>query len=99
MALDIANRALPDIYASRGGTITRATCYKGGYGCHIIIDHGDGFQTLYAHLNRFYVSGGTVSQGQAIGQMGSTGRSTGPHLHFEVRANGRTVNPWSYVRQ
>lgn len=98
MALDIANREAPDVYAAESGTISLATCYTWGYGCHIIIDHGDGFQTLYGHLQSFYVGAGQgVSRGQAIGRMGSTGRSTGTHLHFEVRTGGEIVNPWGYL--
>lgn len=97
MAIDIANKSAPDVYAAEAGTITLATCYQWGYGCHIIIDHGDGFQTLYAHLSSFYVTGGSVSRGQAIGRMGSTGRSTGTHLHFEVRSGGQLLNPWGYL--
>jgi murein DD-endopeptidase MepM/ murein hydrolase activator NlpD len=98
MALDIANRASPDVYAAESGTIVSATCLKWGYGCHIVVDHGGGMQTLYAHLSRFYVTGGKVDRGQAIGRMGSTGRSTGTHLHFEVRIGGHAVNPWGYVK-
>ena len=98
MALDIANRASPDVYAAESGTITLATCLKWGYGCHIIITHSDGSQTLYGHMSQFYVTGGKVERGQAIGRMGSTGRSTGTHLHFEVRIGGRAVNPWGYLK-
>lgn len=98
MALDIANREAPDVYAAESGKISLATCYTWGYGCHIVLDHGDGFQTLYAHLQSFYVSAGqSVSRGQAVGRMGSTGRSTGTHLHFEVRTGGQVVNPWGYL--
>lgn len=99
MALDIANRAAPDVYAAESGQVVFATCQKFGYGCHILVEHPDGLQTLYAHLSSFYVSGGgKVSRGQALGRMGSTGRSTGTHLHFEVRVGGRAVNPWGYVK-
>jgi murein DD-endopeptidase MepM/ murein hydrolase activator NlpD len=99
MAFDIANNALPQVIASRGGKVSYADCISTGYGCHIIIDHGDGMQTLYAHLSSFSVSSGqTVSQGQVIGRMGSTGRSTGPHLHFEVRKNGALLNPQNFLR-
>lgn len=99
MALDIANRAAPDIYAAEGGTVTLATCYQWGYGCHVVVDHGNGMQTLYAHLSSFYVSTGQgVARGDALGRMGSTGRSTGTHLHFEVRTGGIAVNPWSYLQ-
>lgn len=81
------------IHACRGGTVVRANWY-GGYGNAIIVDHGGGMQTLYAHQSAFAVSAGQrVSAGQHIGYVGSTGNSTGPHLHFEVYINGRTVDP------
>jgi murein DD-endopeptidase MepM/ murein hydrolase activator NlpD len=73
--------------------------WNGGYGNHVIIDHGNGFTTLYAHLTSIFVEPGmTVSQGQQIGTMGSTGNSTGPHLHFEVRYGGVPYNPASYLK-
>jgi len=97
-ALDIANKALPSVIASDGGTVIFAGCVGYGYGCHIIIDHGNGFSTLYAHLSRIDVGAGqAVGQGAAIGQVGSSGRSTGPHLHFEVRVGGVPKNPLSYL--
>ena len=65
-----------------------------GYGYHIVIDHGNGYQTLYAHLNSIYVNvGDNVAQGQQIGEMGNTGNATGPHLHFEIRQNTVVRNP------
>lgn len=99
--LDIAGPVGTPIYAMRGGTVIKSQCgYNGGYGCYIIIDHGNGLQTLYGHNSKLYVSPGqTVSQGEVISLMGSTGRSTGPHVHFEVRVNGRRVNPLQYVRR
>ena len=98
MALDIANNAAPDVAAGDGGIVIFSGCIKYGYGCHIILDHGDGFQTLYAHMQALYVSvGAKVARGQAIGKVGSTGRSTGTHLHFEVRTNGIIVNPLPYL--
>jgi len=67
----------------------------GGYGNMIMIDHGNGYQTLYGHLSSVSAGcGASVSQGQYIGSSGSTGNSTGPHLHFEVRYLGGFVNPW-----
>lgn len=98
MALDIANNAAPDIAAAESGTIVYSGCIRYGYGCYIIIDHGNGLQTLYAHMQALYVSsGGSVVRGQAIGRMGSTGRSSGTHVHFEVRTNGVIVNPLGYL--
>ena len=99
MALDIANNTLPPVLASDTGTVTFAGCLPYGYGCHIIIDHANGFQTLYAHLSYIAVTPGqAVAQGQTIGALGSTGRSTGPHLHFEIRNGGVLENPLSYLK-
>lgn len=99
MALDIANRALPAVIASDGGTVVFSGCIGYGYGCHVIIDHGNGFSTLYAHLSRIDVNAGAVvSQGQKVGNLGSTGRSTGPHLHFEIRNGGVLQNPTAYLQ-
>lgn len=84
-------------YAAASGTVTFAG-WKGSYGYLVIIDHGNGYQTYYAHCSALYVSAGqTVTQGQNISAVGSTGNSTGPHLHFEIRYNGNTLNPQSYV--
>lgn len=72
--------------------------WSGGYGNHIIVDHGNGFVTLYAHLNSIYVSAGeSVTRGQQIGSLGNTGNSTGPHLHLEIRYQGVPRNPLSYL--
>ena len=69
-----------------------------GYGNYCIIDHGNGYTTLYGHARDIYVKEGQkVSRGQSIGEVGSTGTSTGAHLHFEVRINGGTVNPLNYL--
>lgn len=95
--IDIPGRAGTTIYASGGG-IVRFSGRSGGYGEMIEIDHGNGMSTRYAHLSRLLVAPGMpVSRGEAIGLMGSTGRSTGSHLHFEVRVNGRAANPLSYL--
>lgn len=98
--IDIANSALPAVLAADAGTVTVAGWPDSqGYGNRIIIDHGNGFSTLYAHLSRVYVAAGqTVKRGDAIGQEGSTGRSTGPHLHFEMRKGGVAVNPLQYLQ-
>ena len=102
-ALDIAIGYGVDIYASNNGTVVNANYSSTGYGNHIIIDHNNGYYTLYAHLSRFHVSTGqVVSSGQTIAAMGSTGASTGPHLHFEVwvgkpYAGGYRINPWEVL--
>lgn len=99
MALDIANNALPPVLASDTGTVTFAGCLTYGYGCHIILDHGNGYQTLYGHLSSIGITPGqAVSQGQQIGNLGSTGRSTGPHLHFEIRSGGAQLNPLNFLK-
>jgi len=99
MALDIANPGAPAILAADSGTVSYAGCLSWGYGCHVVIDHGNGYQTLYAHLSRYDVEAGqSVSQGQVIGMMGSTGRSTGTHLHFEIRQGGQLLNPLNFLK-
>ena len=101
-AVDIASRDKPAVWAAGSGTVVKASSgtWGGGYGNHIIIDHGDGLQTLYAHLDHLTVNEGDyVEQGQAIGQMGNTGRvygATGIHLHFEVIKNGVKQSPSNY---
>lgn len=85
------------IRASKGGSVVTAA-YDDGYGYHIVIDHGGGMATLYAHNSDLFVSaGGSVSQGEPIAACGSTGQSTGDHLHFEVRVNGSPVDPMGYL--
>ena len=98
--IDIANRAAPDVLAADSGKVVSAGWLDGyGYGNRVIIDHGNGYRTLYAHLQKIYViSGQTVARGGAVGKMGSTGRSTGTHLHFEVTRNGSSLNPLSVLR-
>ncbi len=98
--IDLPNKAAPPIVAAAGGTVVVAGWPDNyGYGNRVMIDHGNGYQTLYAHLSNIYVSNGErVSRGQTIGKMGSTGRSTGIHLHFEIRFKGIAVNPLSILR-
>ncbi|MFA9288287.1 MAG: peptidoglycan DD-metalloendopeptidase family protein [Weeksellaceae bacterium] len=99
MALDIANNAMPPIIASDTGTVTYAGCLTYGYGCHVIIDHANGYQTLYGHLSSIEISPGqAVTKGMRIGVMGSTGRSTGIHLHFEIRSGGAQQNPLGFLQ-
>ncbi|OGG32102.1 hypothetical protein A3I51_01600 [Candidatus Gottesmanbacteria bacterium RIFCSPLOWO2_02_FULL_38_8] len=99
MAVDIANRSAPPIAAGDAGMVVFAGCVKYGYGCHVIINHPEGFQTLYAHMSSFNVSAGqSVGRGQVLGKMGCTGRCTGTHLHFEVRKNGVILNPLSFLK-
>ncbi len=99
IACDIANSSMPPVFAVQDGVIKdvyRFTVY--GYGNAVLITHSNGVETLYAHLNEVYVSKGqSVSQGQSIGQMGTTGNSTGVHCHFEVRINGVKQNPLNYL--
>ncbi len=97
---DIANRAAPAVSASDGGRVIVAGWPdNSGYGNRVIIDHGNGYTSLYAHLSNIYVSAGdTVSRGQLIGQMGSTGRSTGTHLHLEIHYKGVALNPLNILK-
>lgn len=91
--IDIANKAGTDIYASASGVVTFSG-YNGSYGRMIIISHGNGYTTVYAHNSRNLVNvGDRVTKGDVIAKMGSTGRSTGPHVHFEIRKNGKPINP------
>lgn len=98
--VDIANRAAPGISASDGGRVVVAGWPdNSGYGNRVIIDHGNGYTSLYAHLSNIYVTvGDSISRGQLIGQMGSTGRSTGTHLHLEIHFKGVPLNPLAILR-
>lgn len=98
--IDIANKEGPGILAADAGKVVAAGWPTGwGYGNRVTIDHGNGFQTLYAHLSKIYVQPGqSVNRGDLIGQMGSTGRATGVHLHFEIVKNGVKVNPLNYLK-
>lgn len=95
--VDIATSKGTTIVASAGGTVT-FTGWQGGYGNLVIVSHGSGVQTYYAHCNTISVTAGTeVSQGQKIAEVGSTGNSTGPHVHLEIRVNGSPTNPENYI--
>jgi murein DD-endopeptidase MepM/ murein hydrolase activator NlpD len=95
--IDLAGNEGEAVYASDAGVIVYAGWNDYGYGNMIMIDHGNGFQTLYAHLSALNVGcGQSVGQGEVIGAIGNTGRSSGAHLHFEIMA-GTKVNPWSYL--
>lgn len=97
--VDIAESWLPPIYACGDGVVTRAGWDPFGLGLHVIIDHGNGYETVYGHMSRLDVGfGQRISQGHVIGIMGSTGRSTGPHVHFIVKYNGVPQNPFNYIR-
>lgn len=97
-AIDIPAPSGTPVLAADGGTVIAAS-YRGSYGNHIMIRHANGYVTLYAHLSSMSVRpGDQVFQRQEIGRVGSTGRSTGPHLHFEIIRNGVQVNPLNYMR-
>jgi murein DD-endopeptidase MepM/ murein hydrolase activator NlpD len=95
--IDIANSTGTPVLATASGRVVEAS-YRSGWGRLIIVDHGYGFRTYYAHLRAFAVSvGDTVSKGQRIGSMGNSGSSTGTHLHYEVHVRGEPVNPREYM--
>ena len=95
--IDIAAPTGTPLLAARGGIVTFAGTMS-GYGYVTLIDHGGGFVTAYAHQNRLIaMAGQRVAQGQQIGEVGSTGRSTGPHVHFEIRLGGSPRNPRTYL--
>ncbi|MBS4538499.1 peptidoglycan DD-metalloendopeptidase family protein [Clostridium sp. D2Q-11] len=96
--IDLAASTGTTIRAADNGVVTFAG-YSGSYGYMIKVDHGNGYATKYAHSSKLYVSKGQkVAKGQSIAAVGNTGRSTGPHLHFEVLVNGRHRNPYNYLR-
>ncbi len=91
--VDFAGKRGSDVIAVAAGVVVEASSQK-GFGRYVEVDHGNGWTTRYAHLDSFDVAAGDiVTRGQRLGAMGSSGRSTGPHVHFEVRQNGRKVNP------
>lgn len=98
-AYDIANRSGGPILAADSGTVIVAGWTSSGYGNHIMVDHGNGYVTLYAHLSLIQVrEGQRLNRGDVMGQMGSTGRSTGTHLHFEIRRGGILLDPSGFLR-
>jgi murein DD-endopeptidase MepM/ murein hydrolase activator NlpD len=97
--IDLAGPMGTPIYATADGTVLRAGWNSGGYGNLVELDHGKGIATRYGHMSAILVSAGQhISRGQQIGRMGSTGRSTGSHLHYEVRIDGRPVNPIPFMK-
>ncbi|MGC8781993.1 MAG: peptidoglycan DD-metalloendopeptidase family protein [Anaerolineae bacterium] len=97
-AIDIGSYVGNPVRAADSGYVVVAGWSDVGYGYYIVLDHGNGIQTLYAHLSRIFVNAGdSVGQGTVIGHVGSTGNSTGPHLHFEVRRGGVQQNPFNYL--
>lgn len=97
--IDLVAPAGTQILATSPGVITEAG-WCGGYGYCVTVDHGDGYHTLYGHLSRVdVIAGQKVTSGQRLGLVGSTGQSTGPHLHYEVRINGRPVDPRPYINR
>lgn len=97
-AIDIAAPAGTPIYAASAGTVIHSGYNNGGYGKLVVLDHGNGYQTYYAHCSSLYVQvGQSVSKGQNIAGVGSTGNSTGNHVHFEIRREGSPINPTGYI--
>jgi len=99
-AVDIANKDRPGIVAAQSGTVVTSG-WGGGYGNYIVIDHGNGYKTLYAHMANGSISivlGQKVNKGQKLGVMGSTGRSTGVHLHFEIIGPSGKLNPLAVLK-
>lgn len=98
LGIDLASPMGTDIKAADNG-IVKFSGYKGTYGYMIFIDHGNGYATRYAHSSKLYVSEGQkVAKGETIAAVGSTGRSTGPHLHFEIIVNGENKDPYNYLK-
>ena len=96
--VDLASRTGNKIKTQAKGKVTRAE-FTRGYGNLVVVDHGNGFTTKYAHMNKIYVKKGDhVDYNTALGEVGSTGRSTGPHLHYEVLYQGRPVDPMPFIK-
>jgi murein DD-endopeptidase MepM/ murein hydrolase activator NlpD len=95
--MDFSARTGTPIFATGDGVVTRADNTASGYGNHIVISHGFGYETLYGHLSKYKAHAGQrVKRGEVIGYVGSTGRSEGPHCHYEVHVNGKVVNPLNF---
>lgn len=98
--IDLAANTGTKVYATANGKVVANSGQGSGYGLQVLVNHGYGYQTRYAHLSRILVSPGQeVRRGDIIGEVGSTGRSTGPHLHYEVIYRGRHVDPINYIRK
>ena len=96
--IDLAGSEGEGVYATDAGVIVYSGWNDYGYGNMVMVDHGNGFQSLYAHLSAIYRGcGQSVGQGEGIGAVGTTGRSSGPHLHFEIMTSTWKVNPWDYL--
>lgn len=97
--LDFGTGRNAEIYAAAPGKIVLAE-FNGGFGNYVIVDHSNGLSSLYAHLEKINVTkGSSVSKGDIIGYSGNTGRSSGPHLHYEVRVSGIPVDPAGYLKE
>jgi len=97
--IDLSGPIGTPIYATADGVVSTAGWNSGGYGNLVKVDHGRGIETRYGHLSAITVRpGDRITRGQVIGRMGSTGRSTGSHLHYEVRIDGRAVNPIPFMK-
>jgi len=97
--IDLGAKTGTPIYAADNGIVVESEYQSNGYGNIVKIDHQNGFVTYYAHCSSLYVKAGdVVAKGDKIAAVGNTGRSTGPHLHFEIRKNGEVQNPYLYVK-
>lgn len=95
--IDLAGPVGLDIHCAGAGTVIYAKMNRHGYGKEVVVDHGFGYRTTYAHLHDIFVEKGQkLKRGEVVGSLGSTGRSTGPHLHYEIRKDGRAVNPFYF---
>jgi murein DD-endopeptidase MepM/ murein hydrolase activator NlpD len=97
LAIDIGGPYGTTVYAADDGEIIYARWAATGYGYTIKIDHGEGLETWYSHLKGTFLHSGFVTRGDPIGEVGSTGRSSGPHVHFEVQLNGARIDPLDYL--